>query len=156
MSSPTCFESRGGAPKPVIVKISSQEPADVIPPIGFNACYKDAVGSPYKCLSFAIVQSCADSSQITPSGPANPPMVYTPGALFMSSSSSLSFMAVSANLLHAPGLSCHAEPATSGAERLYLTLHLMTTTLPCTPTSAVNNFIISKSSKLLLAAVQRP
>jgi hypothetical protein len=64
VSSPTCFESRGGAPKPVIVKISSKEPADVIPQIGFNACYKDVVGSPDKCLAFAIIQSCAASANV--------------------------------------------------------------------------------------------
>ncbi len=64
VSSPTCFESRGGAPKPVIVKISSKEPADVIPQIGFNACYKDVVGSPDKCLAFAIIQSCAASQRV--------------------------------------------------------------------------------------------
>ncbi|BDA49092.1 hypothetical protein COCOBI_13-2020 [Coccomyxa sp. Obi] len=64
VSSPTCFESRGGAPKPVIVKISSKEPADVVPQIGFNACYKDVVGSPDKCLAFAIIQSCAASQGI--------------------------------------------------------------------------------------------
>lgn len=69
VSSPTCFESRGGAPKPVIVKISSKQPADTIPPIGFNACYQDVVGSPYKCLAFSIVQSCADSSQLAVGAP---------------------------------------------------------------------------------------
>ena len=69
VSSPTCFESRGGAPKPVIVKISSKQPADTIPPIGFNACYQDVVGSPYKCLAFSIIQSCADSSQIAQGAP---------------------------------------------------------------------------------------
>ena len=74
VSSPTCFESRGGAPKPVIVKISSKEPADVIPPIGFNACYKDTVGSNYKCLAFSIIQSCADSSQLAMGSP-----IATPG-----------------------------------------------------------------------------
>jgi hypothetical protein len=58
------------------VKISSQEPADVIPQIGFNACYKDVVGSPYKCLAFAIIQSCSGSQQVayasseTQGGPA--------------------------------------------------------------------------------------
>ena len=64
VSSPTCFESRGGAPKPVIVKISSKEPADVVPQIGFNACYKDVVGSPDKCLAFAIIQSGAASQGV--------------------------------------------------------------------------------------------
>ena len=75
VSSPTCFESRGGAPKPVIVKISSKEPADVIPPIGFDACYKDTVGSTYKCLAFSIIQSCADSSQLAMGSP-----IATPGS----------------------------------------------------------------------------
>ena len=36
----------------------------MIPQIGFNACYNDAVGSPQKCLAFAIIQSCAASSQV--------------------------------------------------------------------------------------------
>lgn len=48
----------------MIVKISSKEPADVIPQIGFNACYKDVVGSPDKCLAFAIIQSCAASANV--------------------------------------------------------------------------------------------
>lgn len=79
VSSPTCFESRGGAPKPVIVKISSKEPADVIPPIGFNACYKDVVGSPYKCLAFSIVQSCADSSMLAIGAPVSGPIASPSG-----------------------------------------------------------------------------
>ena len=36
----------------------------MIPQIGFNACYNDAVGSPNKCLAFAIIQSCAASQQV--------------------------------------------------------------------------------------------
>ena len=51
------------------MKISSKQPADVIPPIGFNACYQDVVGSPYKCLAFSIIQSCADSSQLAVGSP---------------------------------------------------------------------------------------
>lgn len=81
VSSPTCFESRGGAPKPVIVKISSKEPADVIPQIGFNACYKDAVGSPDKCLAFAIIQSCAASQGVaygSSNGPVTASNTYAP------------------------------------------------------------------------------
>ncbi len=84
VSSPTCFESRGGAPKPVIVKISSKQPADTIPPIGFNACYQDVVGSPYKCLAFSIIQSCADSSQIAVGAPiTNQPYPGKPQTLQM-------------------------------------------------------------------------
>ena len=85
----------------------------MIPPISFNACYKDAVGSPYKCLSFAIVQSCADSSQLTPSGPPSPPIVYTPGALSTFSCPVRLLTAASAKPLHVPGLYRRAEPATS-------------------------------------------
>lgn len=48
----------------MIVKITSKQPADVIPQIGFNACYKDVVGSPDKCLAFAIIQSCAASQRV--------------------------------------------------------------------------------------------
>ena len=36
VTSSTCFESYGGN-KPVIVKIASRNPTDVLPPIGFNA-----------------------------------------------------------------------------------------------------------------------
>ncbi|CAL8463987.1 g3522 [Coccomyxa elongata] len=81
VSSPTCFESRGGAPKPVIVKISSKEPADVVPQIGFNACYKDVVGSPDKCLAFAIIQSCAASQGVaygSSNGPVTASNTYAP------------------------------------------------------------------------------
>ena len=45
----------------------------MIPPIGFNACYKDTVGSNYKCLAFSIIQSCADSSQLAMGSPIATP-----------------------------------------------------------------------------------
>ncbi|CAK0786328.1 hypothetical protein CVIRNUC_009541 [Coccomyxa viridis] len=101
VSSPTCFESRGGAPKPVIVKISSKEPADVIPPIGFNACYKDTVGSSYKCLAFSIIQSCADSSQLAMGSPIATPS--TGGLPFTPPTSSGSYSAPASGLASTNG-----------------------------------------------------
>ncbi|KAK9832033.1 hypothetical protein WJX81_000157 [Elliptochloris bilobata] len=78
VTSATCFESYGGN-KPVIVKIASRAATDVLPPIGFNACYTDQTGSPNKCLVFTIAQSCANSVQ--PSYSDNVPSTIGEAAL---------------------------------------------------------------------------
>lgn len=68
----------------------------MIPQIGFSACYNDASGSPAKCLAFAIIQSCAQSSQVgygTNTGAVAGGGAYTGGGALVASSGSYAALA---------------------------------------------------------------